>query len=73
MDNTNIKIKVVSLDGHTDLELPAMDAVREINRLVKEEGKWAFLDGIFTDPQELTAEGLTQIQDITLTNALAGG
>ena len=73
MTSKTIHIKVVSLDGHTDLELAPLEAIREINRLVKEEGKWAFLDGIFTDPQELTTDNLTQVQDITLTNALAGG
>jgi hypothetical protein len=44
-----------------------------IRALVKDEGKWLYIDNDYVNPETLTTRDLDQAEDIILTNAVAGG
>jgi len=68
-----VHIKVVSTRGHDEFEdLPQM-ALERIMDLCNNHSKWCYIDGIQTNPNNLTVDALLGAADITLTNALVGG
>ena len=68
-----VHVDIISSAGHTEYEGASDAAVTEIRRYVQKDGKWLYLDGDYTDADTLTAQDLEEAEDITLTNALAGG
>ena len=69
-----IHVKVVSIEGHTDLDLSPVEAVSTIRSKCTDEAKWLFVDGVHIgDLSTLGIDALTNAQDITMTNQLAGG
>jgi uncharacterized protein YchJ len=78
MKNNSALSKTVHLDiisslGHTEFDGNSTAAMAEIKRYVNEEGKWLYVDGNWTSVDAVTPADLEAAEDITLTNALAGG
>lgn len=72
--NTNIQVKMISREGHTDLEVPRVEAVNRIQDLCNNEAKWLYIDGVHhPNMATLGIDLLENAEDITLTNRLAGG
>ncbi len=71
-ENKLIRIKIISRSGHDDWEGYGPEA---LNKIMEEtaNGRWAYIDGVFVDPELLTATILENADDITLTNSLYGG
>lgn len=70
----NINVQVISREGHTDLELDRVEAVKKIQDLCNNEAKWLYIDGVHhPNMQTLGIDLLEDAEDITLTNRLAGG
>jgi len=70
----NINFRVVSPNGDDAYSLDHTTALTNIRALVKDEGKWLYIDNEFhPDPSTLTTRDLDTAEDIILTNALAGG
>jgi uncharacterized protein YchJ len=68
-----VHVDIISSLGHTEFEGSSTAAVSEIKRYVKEDGKWLYINGSWTSPDTVTPMDLEAAEDITLTNALAGG
>ena len=72
-DKKEITFRVVSPNGDDEYTLEHTTALSNIRALVKDEGKWLYIDNDFKNPDSLTTRDLDQAEDIILTNALAGG
>jgi hypothetical protein len=72
-EKIEINYRVVSPNGDDEYTLDHSTALTNIRALVKDEGKWLYIDNDFKDPESLTTRNLDQAEDIILTNALAGG
>lgn len=67
-------IKVVSNEGHTEIEAAtAEEAVAVIQQEVENGRKWAYINSNAVDVNDLTAAMLNENAEITLTNPLVGG
>ena len=67
-------IKVVSNEGHTEIETnTAEEAVAVIRQEVENGRKWAYINSNAVDVNDLTASMLNENAEITLTNPLVGG
>ncbi len=72
-EKKEITYRVVSPNGHDEYTLDHSAALTGIRALVKEEGKWLYIDNDYVNPETLTTRDLDQAEDIILTNAVAGG
>lgn len=73
MKDRQVHVNIISSAGHTEYTGTAPNALNEIRGYVKEGNKWVYIDGNYTNPDTLTEDDLLNAEDITLTNALAGG
>jgi hypothetical protein len=67
-----VHIKIVSRSGHDEWEGEGGQALEKIIAETG-NGKWAYIDGKFVDPEMLNVKMLEEAEDITLTNSLYGG
>ncbi len=72
-EKKEITYRVVSPNGHDEYTLDHSTALTSIRALVKDEGKWLYIDNDYVNPETLTTRDLDQADDIILTNAVAGG
>ena len=72
-EKKEITYHVVSPNGHDECIFDHSTALTNIRALVKDEGKWLYIDNDYTNPETLTTRDLDQAEDIILTNAVAGG
>lgn len=66
-------VKVMSLDGHTELSLTPEEAIEKIKSLYNDEKKWVYLDNDIVNPTRVTKEMLLNAGTILASNAVAGG
>ena len=67
-----VTIKIVSRNGHDEWEGSGAEALEKIMEETS-NGKWAYINGKFVAPEELTREAIEEAEDITLTNSLYAG
>jgi hypothetical protein len=72
-EKKEINYRVVSPNGDDACTFDHSTALTNIRALVKDDGKWLYIDNDFKNPETLTTRDLDQAEDIILTNALAGG
>ena len=72
-EKKEIHFRVVSPNGDDEYNLAHDTALDQIRVMVKDQGKWCYIDNDFRDPNSLTVADLDTAEDIILTNALAGG
>lgn len=72
-EKKEITYRVVSPNGHDEYAFDHSLALTNIRTLVKDEGKWLYIDNDYVNPETLTTRDLDQAEDIILTNAVAGG
>ena len=72
-EKKEITYHVVSPNGHDECTFEHSTALTNIRALVKDEGKWLYIDNDYVNPEALTTRDLDQAEDIILTNAVAGG
>lgn len=72
-EKKEIHFRVVSPNGDDEYNLSHDIALDNIRMMVKDQGKWCYIDNDFKDPSLLSTEDLDNAEDIILTNALAGG
>ncbi|MBC8436901.1 hypothetical protein H8D85_01105 [bacterium] len=70
---TTVLIKVVSSRGHDEFTETAGTAVARIQSECSNNGKWAYINGVQRNPNDINVTDILEAQDITLTNALVGG
>ncbi len=68
-----IEIAVISDEGHSEFSLVPQEALEKVRQLTNKEGKWLYLDNVYTNTETLTELDLINAVDVTLTNAVAGG
>ncbi len=69
-----VTIKIISFEGHTELNLDAQAALGELGKLVNDPTKWVYIDGThFTTLAGFGVAELEAAEDITVTNQLGGG
>ena len=68
-----VRLKIVSEKGHDEKLLLVNEALAEIKSQTHENGKWVYIDGQPINTEIITEEDIKNANDITLTNALAGG
>ncbi len=69
-----ITIKTVTPRGHEVTTLEPEAALSFVRNAANTEGKWLFLNGrITTNVNDLMLNDLIEAEDVTLSNALAGG
>ena len=68
-----VTIKIISFNGHDEIQLPVKQAVAEIKRQCKEENKWAYLDMDYINPETIVEKNLLDAEEIMLTHQVAGG
>lgn len=72
-ESRKVKLKIVNEFGHQEKELTAQEAVTEIQKEVSENGRWLYVDGVYTNTDTLTERDLQRAQSVILANALQGG
>lgn len=68
-----VTVKIVSSSGHDEFVGDAAAALEKIQEETAKNAKWVYIDGGQFNPENLTVTQLLEAEDITLTNALAGG
>ena len=68
-----VTVKIVSSSGHDEFVGDAAAALEKIQEETAKNAKWVYIDGGQFNPDNLTIDQLLNAEDITLTNALAGG
>ena len=68
-----VHVKIVSSSGHDEFVGDASAALAKIQEETAKNAKWVYIDGGQFNPDNLTVDQLLNAEDITLTNALAGG
>ena len=68
-----IKFSVISPSGDTKHNLPINQAIKAIQNLVNNEGKWLYINEQYVTEKDINEENLIGADDIQLTNALGGG
>lgn len=68
-----VKVKVVSQNGHETLLLSPKQALETIRTETKEKGKWTYVDGNYRSYDSLTEADIEKASDITIVSALLGG
>ncbi len=68
-----VTVKIVSSSGHDEFIGDATAALARIKEETEKNAKWVYIDGGQFNPDNLTVEQLLNAEDVTLTNALAGG
>lgn len=68
-----VEFRVVSPNGDDEFLLEHENALTTIRTMVKDSGKWLYIDNKYEDPELLNTRDLDNAEDIILTNALAGG
>lgn len=48
-ESRKVKLKIVNEFGHQEKELTAQEAVTEIQKEVSENGRWLYVDGVYTN------------------------
>jgi len=72
-EKKEITYRVISPNGHDEYTFDHSNALTSIRTLVKNEGKWLYIDNKYANPETLTTRDLDLAEDIILTNAVAGG
>ena len=73
MATKTIHVKIVSSRGHDEFNDTVEEALARILDQTQNHAKWAYLDGQHMAPENITLDVLVNVDDVTLTNALAGG
>ena len=68
-----VKIDVVSHSGHDTLEMAPAQAVAEIKTQVDSQNKWCLVDGKVMNADIVTAQDLSDAENIVLTDRMVGG
>lgn len=68
-----VKFNVISTSGDDEFTLAPREALDKIRSLQKSKGKWLYLDGEYTNADQITEAELVTAETVTMTNALAGG
>jgi hypothetical protein len=71
--NAMVTVKIISSSGHDEFVGDAVSALAKIQEETAKNAKWVYIDGGQFNPENLTVDQLLNAEDITLTNALAGG
>ena len=68
------KINVVSNEGHTEFAFETKEeAVEKAKEIATKDNKWLYVGSQFVNKEDLTPGMINEVDDITLTNPLAGG
>lgn len=73
MENGKVTIKIVSERGDDQILLAPADALNRVQTEVKNNGRWLYLDGVFTSVDNVTSEDLATANEIVLGDTLKGG
>ena len=68
-----VTVRVVSSRGHDEWKDIPEIALSRIQNEITTSKKWAYIDGVQQNPDNLTVEKLLDAEYIILTNALVGG
>ena len=71
MENT-IRVQITDKSGEQKLELSPTETVEAIQQN-STAGLWTYVDGVFTDPGQITESNLSTVERVQMMPALVGG
>lgn len=67
-----VTIKILDKTGHTEKTVAIQEALVEVTQEL-ENGKWLFVDGVYTNRETLSTQLLVEAKEVLLTNQIQGG
>lgn len=73
IEQNKLKLKIVNQKNFIETEGTPKELLNIIRDQVQIKKKWFYLDGLYTNPEDISIEDICQSTDLMLTNELGGG